>query len=162
MIRDAKFADIPAMAELLERSHRRSKYNGRMGLSAKAVDQLFTGAIAGQKQNGPGASFVQVAEEDGKVVGFMVGVLNRIYNVGDKLAASDVFLINEGRNFNGFKMLDNYVSWAESNPKVIEIGLSWSDAIPSAKDIASVYRRKGFTLTGEQFTLCPDLGEMAA
>ena len=157
MIRAAKFSDIPAMAKLVKETHRRSKYAGRCGVCDKAIEQLLTGSIASQNQSGPGASFVEVAEEDGKVVGLMIGVLNRIYNIGDKLCASDLFLINHGRSANGFKLLDNYIAWARSNPKVIEIGLSWSDSVVNTKGVTDVYRRMGAHLVGEQYAIDEDL-----
>ena len=40
MIRDAKFADIPAMAKLLVAMHQRSKYALRTALNDKAIDQM--------------------------------------------------------------------------------------------------------------------------
>lgn len=159
MIRDALFSDIPALMGLMRASHARSKYAGLgVSLVEKAMDQMFMGLVAGQKQNGPQASFLQVVNRDGKVVGFMAGSLNRIYNVGDKLGANDVFLINEGRHLkDALQLIDNYIAWARSNPKVIEIGLSWSDAIPHAKSIADIYRSKGATLVGEQFEIRVDI-----
>jgi hypothetical protein len=162
MIRDAKFADIPAMAKLLKGSHMRSKYNGRCGVSDKALEQLLTGSVAGQRQNGPGATFCQVVEEDGEIVGLMIGSLSRVYNIGDKLVSSDLFLVNKGKSGNGFKLMDNYICWARSNPKVIEVGLSWSNSIPGADSLANIYRRKGAKLVGEQYSYAVDLAEVEA
>jgi hypothetical protein len=87
MVRDATFTDIPSLAALLRDAYGRSKYASRCGLSEKAMDQMLVSLIYGQRQNGPGASFVQVVEDDGKVVGFMAGVLSRVYNISDKLCA---------------------------------------------------------------------------
>jgi hypothetical protein len=154
MIRDAKFADIPAMAKLLTAMHSRTKYASRSGINEKALDQMLMGLVAGQKQNGPGASFVQVVETDGEVVGFMAGHLNRIYNIGDKLCAADLFLTNDSKNIRDtLSIVDNYIAWAKKNPKVIEVGLSWSDALPNAKDIANIYKRRGAVLVGEQYEI---------
>jgi hypothetical protein len=159
MIRDATFSDIPAMAKLLKQSHERSKYAGRCGVSDKALEQLLTGLVAGQKQNGPGASFAQVATDQGKVVALMLGALNRVYNIGDKLCASDLFLVNTGKTGHAFKLMDNYIAWARSNPKVIEIGLSWSDSIPNSRGVTNIYKRMGGHFVGEQYAIDTDLDD---
>lgn len=163
MIRDAIFVDIPPLMALLRSSHERSKYAGRVKLVEKAMEQLLVGLVAGQRQHGPQSSFIQVVEHDEKIVGFMAGSLNRVYNIGDKLCAADLFLVNEGKNLKDtLALIDGYIKWAKSNPKVIEIGLSWSDALPNAEDIANIYRRKGAHRVGEQFEIPLDLENEAA
>lgn len=163
MIRDAIFSDIPALMAIMEDSLQRSKYAGRGHIVQKASEQMFTSMIAAQKQNGPGASFVQVVEKEGKVVGFMAGVLNRVYNIFDKLCAADVFLVNHsGAIKDTLSLIDNYIAWAKRNPKVIEIGLSWSDAIPHSSEIANIYRRKGGHRVGEQFEIRVDMASEEA
>lgn len=158
MIRDANFADIPAMGRLLRAGHERSKYAGRVKIVEKSLEQMLVGLVAAQKQNGPQASFIQVVEHDGEVIGFMAGSLNRVYNIGDKLCAADLYLVNDGKRLKDtLALIDNYIEWARSNPKVIEIGLSWSDALPNAADIASIYQRKGAHKVGEQFAVPLDL-----
>jgi hypothetical protein len=59
-------------------------------------------------------------------------------------------------------MIDNYIAWAKKNPKVIEVGLSWSDALPHGEDVANIYRRKGADKVGEQFSLRLDLSKAEA
>lgn len=146
------------MAKLLQRSLERSKYAGRLKLHDKSVDAVFTSMVAGQNQKGPGATYAMVAVKDGKVVGFMAGSLNRVYGVGDKLVATDNYLINSGTNISDtLKLIDGYIQWAKSNPKVIEIGLSWTDATPGADAVASIYKRKGFYKVGEQYEVRLDV-----
>lgn len=163
MIRPATFGDIPAMSRLLMNSHERSKYARRTGISTKAMEQMLLALVAAQKQCGPQAAYVQVATRGDEVVGFMAGVLNRVYNIGEKLVANDVFLVNESRSLKDtLALIDGYIDWARSNPKVIEVGLSWSDALPNARDIASIYRRKGAHSVGEQFEIRLDARERVA
>lgn len=158
MIRNATFSDIPRLMELLAETHRQSKYNGRCGLSEKAMGQLFMALVAGQNKKDVDATYLVVADQDGEVVGFMAGTLGRIYNVCDKLMATDLFLIHQGKYpINVMKMVDGYVKWAEQNPKVIEIGLSWSDATRTGYNLASLYKHKGFKLVGEQYELRTDM-----
>ena len=158
MIRPAKFADIPALEKILHATHARSKYAGRSGINQKALEQMLTGLVAGQNQNGPSATFMVVSEKQGKVVGFMAASLGRIYNIGEKLCASDLFLISETSNrADTNKMIDAYIEWASANPKVIEIGLSWSDTISKGELAKNLYMRRGFTLSGETYTLRRDV-----
>lgn len=163
MIRPATFSDIPAMAKLVHNSHARSKYAPRTDINAKALEQLLMGLVAGQNQNGPGATHITVCERQGKVTGFMAGAINRIYNIGEKLSASDLFLINDANNVGDtMKLIDDYIDWAHSNPKVIEVGLSWTDATNSGHVIRKLYKRKGFRMAGEQFVIETDQTEARA
>ena len=163
MIREAKFTDTPAIAKLMRAAHMKGKYAERSGINEKALDGLIVAMIAGHGQSGPQASHVMVIEKGGEVVGFMAGVLNRVYNIGDKLVASDVFLVNEGNSIGDtLKLIDDYVQWATSNPKVIEVGLSWTNANAGGDVLAKLYKRKGFTLVGEQYELRADVSQEVA
>lgn len=162
-IRAAKFADTPAIEAIIRRTHARSKYAHRSGVNDKALNAAVLGMIAGQAQSGPQATHVTVCEQKGQVVGFMASTLARIYSVGDKLCASDVFLINEGNSVGDTsKMIDRYIEWASANPKVIEIGLSWSDTIHGQSSVARHFVRKGFTVSGETYTLRLDAQQAEA
>jgi hypothetical protein len=159
-IRAAKFEDIPVIETMLHEMHAASKYRGRVEISDKAMRALLMGAVAGQNQNGPQASYARIAEQGGKPVGFMIGTLGRIYFIGDKLMAQDMFLYTrKGAEFgHTTALIDGYVAWAKSNRKVIEIVLSWNDTLPGAKRVAKVYERAGFRRNGEMFELRTDQG----
>lgn len=162
MIRPARFQDAAAIEALIRRQHERSHYAGRVGIADKALENLVMGLIAGMNQHGPHGTHVVVNEEDGKVVGFFAGVLQRIYNIGDRLGACDQYLVNEGRVTASLQMVDSYVEWAKANPKVLEIGLTWTDAMPDGERAAKLYERKGFRRNGESFVLALDIPERAA
>ncbi len=153
MIRPARYQDAPEIEQLIRNQHTRSKYAGRVAIVDKALAQVVLGAIMGMNQSGPHATHCAVSVEGGKVRGFIAGSLARIYNIGDKLGASDQFLVNEGRTGASLQLIDSYIAWASANPKVVEIGLSWTDALPGADRAALLYQRKGFSLVGEQFVL---------
>ncbi len=158
MIRAGTFTDIPALAKLVRASHERSKYAGRTGINDKALETMLMGLVAGQNQSGPQSTHVSVYEKAGEVTGFVAGSLSRVYSIGEKLVASDHFLINEKASLTTtMRLLDAYIDWARNNPKVIEIGLSWSDALPGAEAVAQLYKRKGFHKVGEQFEIRLDL-----
>lgn len=158
--RAAKFADITVMAEMLREMHAASKYRARVGISEKAMQQMLMGAVSAQNQNGPQASYVRVAEQGGKVVGFMIGTLSRVYHIGDRLVANDLFLyVRKGAEMgHTLALIDGYVEWARANRKVIEIALSWNDTLPGAARVAKVYERRGFTKNGELFEMRIDQG----
>jgi hypothetical protein len=154
MIRPAKFSDTPAIEALLRNTHKRSRYGEVTSLNEKALNQTVLGLIAGQNQNGPGGTHVTVAEHGGKVLGFMAGQINRVYGVCDHYTTSDVFLVNESHKASDtVAMIDAYLDWAKANPKVLHIGLSWSDAVPGSERLAKLYSRKGFHMVGEQWEM---------
>lgn len=150
MIRPAKYQDIPVLMAMLHEMHAASKYAGRVDISDKAAEQLLMSAIAAQGQIGPQGSLVIIAEEGGKQIGFMIGILDRVYHIGRKLTANDLFLyVRKGASQkHALALIDNYVSWASNIRAVLDIALSWTDALPGAERITAVYERKGFTKTG--------------
>lgn len=158
--RAARFSDVPMLGVMLHELHAASKYLGRVNISEKAMGDMLMAVVAAQNQNGPQASFVRIAEHEGEPVGFMVGTLARIYHVGDKLVANDLFLYARprARLTHTLALIDAYIAWARGNRKVAEIALSWNDALPGAARIAEVYERKGFTKNGELFELRTDVG----
>lgn len=153
MIRPARFMDAPAIERLIRSQHERSKYATRTSISDKALSATVMAMLGQQGQPGPHGTYVAVAVEEGKVVGFIAGVLGRIYGVGRHLVAVDEFIVNEGRASHSLAMIDGFIEWAKANPKVIEISMSWSDALPGAERMAAVYQRKGFARTGEVFEM---------
>lgn len=163
MIRQAKHQDIPALMAMLGEMYAASKYVGRGEIAPKAAESLFMGAIASQGQFGPQGSHVAIAEEE-EPVGFLVGVLDRVYHVGSKLMAQDVlFYVRPGASpRHALALVDSYIAWAARPRACIEIMLSWSDAIPGAEKIAALAKRKGFDKVGEMFELRLDAAERAA
>jgi hypothetical protein len=161
VIRSAACRDIPAVEAMLREMYALSKYAGRVEISDKAMRGVLESAVAMQAQNGPQATMFKIAEQGGKPVGFMIGSLARIYNIGNKLVAQDAFLyVRKGSaTSHTFRLIDEYITWASANPKVIEINLSWVDALPGAARIGELYRRKGFAQTGEIYELRLDVAE---
>lgn len=156
MIRPARFTDAPELQRIIRNQHPRSKYAGRCGINEKALESMVLGLIAGMGQNGPQASHIAVNVEDGKVVGFIAGTLSRIYGIFDRLAASDAFLINEGRAGASLQLVDSYIAWARANPKVLEISLSWTDVLPGAEKVEALAERKGFARVGGIYAMALD------
>jgi hypothetical protein len=152
MIRPARFQDLPALAAMLREMHGLSKYAGRVAISGKRMESALLGMIAGQAQSGAGASFCRIAERGGEPAGFMAGLLDPVYHIGDRLTANDVYLYaRPGAGSAAARLVAAYVEWAAANPKVIEIKLSWTDALPGAARIGALYERHGFRRIGGIF-----------
>jgi hypothetical protein len=162
MIRAAKHTDQKAIEGLIRRQHATSKYAGRVDIAEKALSNLVLSLIGGQMQSSVGASLVTVAMRDGKVTGFIAGALQRIYQIGDKLEANDVFFVNEGAPADTFALVDRYLAWATGNRKVLDVRLSWTDAIPGAERIVGLLARKGLTKTGEVWSMSTDSAHIRA
>lgn len=124
MIRDAKAVDIPAIVSLLEDAYARTHY-AKSGLTRIDPQEtkrlLMTGIMRHGHKNG-GGCFVQVAESHGIVTGLIFGTLARVYSIGDRLMATDLFWIAsplvDPRDPRG--LMKNMLAWAESAPHVIE------------------------------------------
>lgn len=157
MIRSATFADAPALMALIRAQHARSKYAGRCRIAEPALEHLVTSMIAQQNQIGPQGSCVFVADKDGQPVAFIAGVLDRVYCIGAKLKAQDLFFVNEGGTVGDtLRLLDAYIAWARSIRAVLEISVSWTDTLPGAERVAQLYGRKGFRKSGEVFEIAKD------
>jgi len=155
MIRRATFSDIPRMVELLCEAHAASKFAARVGVSRKAAHTLLQQAVTRNGGTNDGGTIVLVAEHAGVLEGLFVGVLNRVYFIGDKLEANDMYLFvtpSAGRA-DASKMIDGYLEWADANPKVDrqDVKLSYTDALPGAARVGRLYAKKGFRRAGEIF-----------
>jgi RimJ/RimL family protein N-acetyltransferase len=150
MIRPAKFVDIPRLVDLLCEMHAESRYAGKVEISRKAAHTLLQQCVTRHGGQHEGGALVMVAEHEGSVEGFMVGMLDRIYHVGDMLAAIDVYLYATAAapKMTPRRLLDAYVAWASENPKVFEIRLSWTDTMEGAERIGAVYEKMGFRRCG--------------
>jgi hypothetical protein len=164
MIRRAVFPDIPEIEAMIGEMLQQSKYAGRVNIVGKDMRGLLLGMCQGQNRPGTGGTFLRVAVKGDKIVGFMAGVLQAVYFVGDKLSAEDVFLYvrpKAGATWPS-RLIDEYVQWAWNNPKVVEVKLSYTDAIPGAEGIGKLYERKGFSPIGAIYDRVTDVPAEAA
>lgn len=159
MIREGRMTDAPEIERLIRESHTASKYAGRVGIAPKALDAHIAGMVAQQRQLRPHGTHVAIAERAGKVVGMIVGAFDRVYHIGDKLTANDIwFIVSDGGTVGDtLGLVDSYIAWARSARSCIEVILSWSDALPGAEKIAALAQRKGFAKCGEMFEMRLDM-----
>ena len=150
MIRPAINGDIPRLAEIMMDLHARSKFASRCTVNKGEVKRMFLGFIARNQSRGIGGTCVFVAERDGKVEGFMVGLLDQVYHIGSKLSANDVYFTVTQRADprDASRLLSAYDAWASANPNVITINLSATDVIEPTKRVEKLFRRRGFIRCG--------------
>lgn len=155
-LRPARMVDIPALAALLVGSHAASRYAGSVSVDQGAARKLLAQLV--QRHGGihDGGSFVAVATTGEEVIcGFVAGMLDRVYHIGDRLAANDVFLVAapDAPPTTARRLLGAYLTWAKSVPGIAEVRLSWTDALPSGERMGDVYARLGFRKCGEIFEM---------
>jgi hypothetical protein len=159
VVRNAKFGDIPRLTELLEQGHRRSKYRDRGTICTKEAKSLLVNAIQRHGLKSAGGSCVFVSEYEGVVDGFIAGLLERIYHIGDKLSAADFYfyVAPDGSPASAGDLADAFIDWALGIETVIVMQLSATDIIQDYERTAALYRRKGFTQTGVIYERRTDL-----
>ena len=125
MIRDAKFSDIPGIADLLKEQFRKSHYcrDGTVGVDEMETKRLLVAAIQRHGGRQGGSTFVQVAENNGIICGVIVGTLQRVYSIGDKLMATDLFWTANGMvdPRDPERLMRNMIDWARKSPNVAEV-----------------------------------------
>jgi hypothetical protein len=153
MIRDAKFTDIPAIAQLMAEAHRRSIYAETATFDPVEAKQLCARALHRHGHTNNGGSLVLVSETDGEVRGFIIGLFDSVYPCLKEMMATDLlFIMAENASaHDAVKMVKRLVEWAESNPKVIEVHLGVTSAIGDWERKASLYERVGLTRCGAMF-----------
>ena len=120
MIRPAKHQDIPRCRAILRGMGERSDYAGtRCGFDEQEATRLLVHAV---QQHGAGA-FFEVAEHGGEVEALIVGILSRVYCIGTKLRASDLFWVatDNANPRHAKKLMKNMIAWARTNPDVVEV-----------------------------------------
>lgn len=151
MIRAATMSDLPRLHELLHEQHKKSKFHPDVEIDEQAARSMLIHGVQRHGNQNNGGSCLFVEENEGEVEGFIFGVLNRVYHIGNRLAANDLFLVctDKAGKFAASELVDAYYMWAAHNPKVAQIMLSWTDAIGiDGKKIEALYKRKGFHHVG--------------
>ena len=153
-VRDANFADIPQIADLLVEAHGRSRYAGTdVQVDVREAKALLSRSIQRHGGERIGSTLVLVAQRDSFVTGVLVGVLDRFLGIETRMVASDLFFVCsplvEPRDPE--RMLETFESWALQNPNVFEILLGAHDAVVDPERVARLYERRGFRRCGYLF-----------
>lgn len=150
MIRAATFSDIPRLFELMQEMHQRSRYAALSALDEKLTKATFMQSIQRHGGKTSGGTLVMVAEKDGTVEAFIIGILAPIYEVGVKLQATDYLFYASDKSSPraAGKLLDSVIAWADENPRVKVQFYGVNDAIGDFTRAARLFTRRGFRLAG--------------
>lgn len=150
-MRAACATDLPRLFELLLEMQANSKYAGDVEVDRQVARSLLLQSVARHGGRHQGGTCVFVVERDGVIEGFIIGILDRVYHIGNRLSANDLYLYVTPRAPRGAasRLIDAYVQWALDNPKVADIKLSWTDVMGvDASKIERLFARKEFRRAG--------------
>jgi GNAT superfamily N-acetyltransferase len=149
-LRPARTVDAFALAAMLERQHARSRFQSLCQVDAPYTRKLMAQAIQRHAGTNDGATLVNVVEANGEIAAFCVGILTRVYHIGTALAAQDMFLVSDADApaLAPRRLLAAFLTWAQTNPRVVEVNLSHTDALPEGDRMGRVYERMGFERCG--------------
>lgn len=125
MTRDACFADIPGIVLLLQQGYSRSHYAkaGLANIDLAEAKRLLLASIQRHGGKNGGACWVQVADSGAGITGLVLGTLARVYSIGDRLMATDLFWLAspDANPRDAMALMRGMVSWAWSSPHVVEV-----------------------------------------
>lgn len=148
MIRDASFSDIPGIVSLLRDAYQKTHYarTGVAQMDEKEAKRLLVNSI--QRHNGVngGACFVQVSETNGEVRGFILGTFVRIYSIGDRLSATDLFWLVAPDVYpaDPAQLMRNMVAWAERSPACVEVKCGTTAIMQNPEAAGMILKHMGF------------------
>lgn len=153
-LRRATFADVPAMVELLKHHHARSIYARAGNVDEDYTRKLLAQMVQRHLHTKVGGCCVFVVEGgDRKVCAFVAGILDRVYGIGDIFVANDMFTVAgpDAPVTAALRLIAAYIQWAIAIPRVHEIRLSHTDALPEGERVGAIYERMGFTHCGSVY-----------
>lgn len=158
MIRPAAFADIPAIVGLLREGYIRSHYgrDGICNIDEREAKRLLVQAIQRHGGTNGGSTWVQVATKDGNIEGFILGTLARVYGIGDRLMATDMFWVASERvdPSDPIRLMRAMIEWASSNPMVVEIKCATNAVIMEDPELpGNILKRLGMTDYGRIYRM---------
>jgi hypothetical protein len=164
MIRPATSTDLTRLFALVVEMHGRSEFAGRgIDLSHQLVRSFLFDGVRKHGGSHAGSTLLNVVEFRGEVEAFMFGLLQPVYSVCKQLEAVDFWLYATKRapKIAPGLLIDAYLAWADANPKVRDILLSWTDVVGvDGGKLAKLYERKGFRRRGEIFVRSHDLAAL--
>lgn len=124
MIRPAKFADIPEIVDLAQAMWARSVYAGTgVEIDVPTFKKLAVNAIGRHGRIGVNGMAVFVAVHEGRIVGVIVGILDRIYGVATRLQATDLLCAvdPEAPRTALLGLIRAFDTWWQEDPTVYEV-----------------------------------------
>ena len=153
MIRPAKAVDRDEVIGLLRDGYKRSRYADVAGICEKEAQRAVLGLIFKHGITAIDGTHCMVTEENGKLTGLHFAMKQRVYIIGDKYQASEIwFYVKEHASpFAAPALLRSFVEWAESDKRIIEISPACTDVIGDWNIAARMYEKAGFVQSGAIF-----------
>lgn len=152
MIRPGTALDINATVDLLAEFYAASHYarTGAAAIDRAYAKELLLTSLFYQGKATEGATWFEVSERDGKIVGLMLARLTRVYVIGDRLMASDVlFVVNRQAGLADAPTLAlNMLGWARSVPLCVEARCGTTAVIGDPERAGQMYSRLGMQRYG--------------
>ena len=148
MIRNAKVSDIPKLLSILKHAHKVEQGRYRQF----AIDEACFKELAFEAIRS-GNMFLAVIDHGEGPIGFLMGVLERLYLIAKVRYATDLFFVCDqakGREIQ--TLLKKFENWAENHPDVVEIWLGVTSA--SRNDwqrLGKFYQKHGYAQEGAIF-----------
>mgnify|MGYP006421503355 CR=1 FL=1 len=151
VVRKARFIDTRAMADILREVYGRSIYPDLDEIDEREMKRLLTACVQKHGAKGEGACGVFVHENaQGDVDGFIIGMTQRVYHIGTKLSATDLFfLLREDASFRaGLGLWRAFEAWAKEQLGVVEIQVGLTRALGDYATAGKMYEKQGLTPYG--------------
>lgn len=152
-VRPAQVADIMRVLEVAEAAKKKSRYTD-FEIDDLYARKFMAKAVHTHEFSNFGGTFFLVCETDGIVEGYILGFLDKVYQIGKKLVAVEThfYTTDKASPRDALQMLNSFIAWGEENEKVLDIFMSTSDF---GGDIDARYeellKRKGFKPCGTNF-----------
>lgn len=150
IIRPAKFGDIPRIKALATGCWRRSRYADEP-MSERRFKEICVSSISEE------AACLLVAEVDGVVEGFLIGIIDWIYVFGKNRYATDIMIYVSSKGRGAFRsMIKTFIHWAACLPekyRVRHIWLASTDAVSDPERTRKMYERLGLRRIGNIFEM---------
>lgn len=154
-IRDWVLTDCLPVIALIEEAHTRSTYAGVSEVDREYTRRFMARSLHFNRNSNHGASLMLVSEKDGKIEGYFWGFLDRLYQVGTHLAATDMhfYLTPNADPRDAVRIISEFTAWAAANPKVVEIRIGASNVMGEIDPrFEALLIRKGFEKGATVFT----------
>lgn len=157
MIRRAKAIDIPAIVQFLLDEYRTTHYaqTGSASVDVVFTKHLLLKAIHRHGHQSENATWVEVAERNGIITGLMLATLQRVYAIGDRLMASDLFYVVNGlaSPTDAALLALRMIEWAKASPWCIEVKCGSTAIKGDAERGGKMLQRLGLKPYGSLFRL---------
>lgn len=150
-IRRGKFADIPALLDLMESAHRESAFADLGPINMPVAKKVLQGVLAKHGDTVDGGTFVVVADNGVFIEGAFIGLLQRYYFVTDILEATDLFwYARPGADpKTGARLLRSWLKYVKAlNVAPMVIRQADSTAIPRTARAGRLLQRAGMRELG--------------